>query len=37
MKSSVQELQGKLFAQKTDALLIILQAMDAAGKDSVEP
>ena len=29
------ELQDKLFAQKTSALLVILQAMDAAGKDSV--
>jgi polyphosphate kinase 2 (PPK2 family) len=28
------QLQDKLFAQKTNALLIILQAMDAAGKDS---
>jgi PPK2 family polyphosphate:nucleotide phosphotransferase len=29
------EFQDKLFAQKTYALLIILQGMDAAGKDSV--
>jgi PPK2 family polyphosphate:nucleotide phosphotransferase len=28
-------LQDRLFAQKSNALLIILQAMDAAGKDSV--
>ncbi|WML68113.1 MAG: hypothetical protein METHP_01698 [Methanoregula sp. SKADARSKE-2] len=28
------ELQDKLYAQKTYALLIVLQAMDAAGKDS---
>jgi PPK2 family polyphosphate:nucleotide phosphotransferase len=31
---SLSELQDKLFAQKEYALLIVLQAMDAAGKDS---
>lgn len=31
----LQELQEKLFAEKKEGLLIILQAMDAAGKDGV--
>jgi PPK2 family polyphosphate:nucleotide phosphotransferase len=32
---SLAEFQDKLYAQETYALLLILQAMDAAGKDSV--
>ncbi len=31
----IQELQDKLYAEKKEGLLIILQAMDAAGKDGV--
>ena len=30
----IEILQDKLYAQGTDALLIIIQAMDAGGKDS---
>src|SRR5438105_12861297 len=33
--AQLSELQGKLYAQDRWALLLILQAMDAAGKDSV--
>src|SRR5437660_1472156 len=34
-KERLSELQQKLYAQDRWALLVILQAMDAAGKDSV--
>jgi PPK2 family polyphosphate:nucleotide phosphotransferase len=33
--TQLQEYQDRLYAQDRDALLIVLQAMDAAGKDSV--
>lgn len=33
-RERIAELQGRLFAQGTGALLLVFQAMDAAGKDS---
>ena len=37
VRDEVAELQKVLFAERTRALLVVLQAMDAGGKDGVHP